>query len=82
MKANNGCQIQTLATSEACSVTYCPDCGIFYVGIGIVTLRFRLAVLHLVASTLATALNKVKKQHSSGRAAVVPFRKPGDQPVH
>jgi len=82
MKANKSCQIQTLATSEACNVTYCPDCGIFYVGIGMVILRFRLAALHLVSSTLVAALDKVKRQHLSGRAETVPFRKPGDRQVH
>lgn len=79
MGTNRRCKIRTLASSELCAVEYCPGCGLFHVSLGMFTMRFKLAALHLVSSTLAAGLETYKHQQTSQPTALVPSIKPEGQ---
>lgn len=72
MGTNRRCKIRPLASSKLCTVEYCPGCGLFHVSLGMFTIRFKLAALHLVSSTLAAGLETYKHQQTSQPATLVP----------
>lgn len=77
MGTNSRCRIKTLASSEICAVAYCPGCGMFHVSVGMFTMRFKLATLHLLNSTLTTSLETYKRQQTGQLIHSTPAAKPG-----
>lgn len=76
MGTNSRCEIRSLARSEVCSVEYCPGSGMFHVSLGMFTLRFRLAALHLLNSTLAAGLEAYKSHLSTRLTSAIPQQHP------
>lgn len=54
MSQHTTCQTVTVGQSEYCSITQCPDCGMYHLHIGPLSLRLREEVFENICGTLSS----------------------------
>lgn len=69
------CQTEPLASSEACEVWVCFDCGIIHFHMGPISLRFKPDHFAAITATLHEASSKLR-QRGGGFDAELPLVRP------
>lgn len=65
MKNHTACKTLTLASSEFCTINQCPDCDMYHLHIGPVSIRLRSDVFDNICETL---LNVYQHKYARGES--------------